>query len=269
MSIRTMDRVWKNSMQSGGKLLLLLAIADFANDKGMAYPGIDTLAEKTRQSRRTVQRQLAELEAEQEIAIEPGTGRSNTNTYWVLTGFEPNLKQEHIQHCQKLKGDKMTPFNKKIKGVIHDIKGDISGKERVTSDAKKGLKGDIHDIKGDIAMTPEPLLTVIKENRQLSNRYEPSEMHKKIIRHFSTDPNPQNKKIVLMLKKCRPSLDQRFLILQTRHPDDYAWLNDRLVSVINRLLPGIYGKPIQVKFVLHGVEKYPIEIENEFMEVLK
>jgi hypothetical protein len=168
MSIRTMDRVWKSSRQSGGKLLLLLAIADFANDNGMAYPGIETLAEKTRQSRRTVQRQLAELEISQDLAIEPGTGRSNTNTYWVLAGLDPNVKRKLIEGAQKAKGDKMTLFIKNKKGDTSDVKGDICETKRVTSATKRVTSTTL---KGDIAMTPEPSLTVIKQKKE--NRYQP------------------------------------------------------------------------------------------------
>ncbi|MEA3327790.1 MAG: helix-turn-helix domain-containing protein [Chloroflexota bacterium] len=243
MSIRTMDRVWKNSTQAGGKLLLLLAIADFANDDGMAYPGIKTLAEKTRQSRRTVQRQLSMLEKKGEIAIEPGTGRSNTNTFWVLAGMDPELKQTHIEHCQKLKGDKMTPFNPSEKGDIDDIKGGIDDIKRVTSDAENSLKGDSDDIKGDTAMTPEPLLTVIKQNRQFkSNRHEPSMMHKKLIDHFDLklEWEPRNEKIVAMLKKCRPRADgDGVLILQTPDADEAAWLKSRMTSLLTRMIAGL------------------------------
>ena len=259
MSIRTMDRVWKNSIQSGGKLLLLLAIADFANDDGMAYPGIDTLAEKTRQSRRTVQRQLSELEDECELAIEPGTGRSNTNTYWVLAGMDPNLRQKHIEHCQTLKGDKMTPFNQQIKGDISGLKGDISGNKRVTSDAENDVKGDIPGKKGDTAMTPEPLLT-IKDNRQLSNRYEPSDLHKKIIEHFSLDLSPQNKKIVNFLKKCRPRADNSTLVLQTTNSEEFAWLFNRMTAYINRILVGFGGELKTVRFELINTTTTPSQI---------
>jgi len=152
-----MDRVWKNSREGGGKLLLLLAIADFADDDGMAFPGIDTLAEKTRQSRRTVQRQLRELEEEQEIAIEPGTGRSNTHTYWVLTGLDENIKQERIEAVQKLKGDILSSIKK----------GDKPDEKRASSDPQKPERATSTTLKGDIAMTPEPLLT--KKRKRLIN----------------------------------------------------------------------------------------------------
>jgi len=248
MSIRKMNDVWRLSEQSGGKLLLLLAIADFANDAGMAYPGIDTLAEKTRQSRRTVQRQLSDLEEEGEIAVEPGTGRSNTNTYWLLIGMEPHIRAKVIQDCQKLKGDKMTPFSEQKKGDIHDIKGDIHDTKRVSSGTKKDVKGDIDDTKGDTAMTPEPLLTVIKENRHISNRHEPSMVHKKFIQFFSVDPIPENKKVVTYLKKCIPRERDGLLILQISDREIYAWLKGRLTNVLNRILPGFGSGFASVEF---------------------
>jgi hypothetical protein len=50
MSVRTLNRVWEASRQTGGALLVLLAIADFADDDGLAYPSISTLARKARLS---------------------------------------------------------------------------------------------------------------------------------------------------------------------------------------------------------------------------
>lgn len=48
MSIRTMARVWDQSQHSGSELLMLLALADFADDDGNSYPAVPTLAAKCR-----------------------------------------------------------------------------------------------------------------------------------------------------------------------------------------------------------------------------
>ena len=45
-----MARVWEWSAASGGGLLALLAIADFANDNGVAWPSLSVLAAKARLS---------------------------------------------------------------------------------------------------------------------------------------------------------------------------------------------------------------------------
>lgn len=48
MSVRTMAKVWELSANRGNDLLMLLAIADFADDDGNAYPSVQTLAHKCR-----------------------------------------------------------------------------------------------------------------------------------------------------------------------------------------------------------------------------
>jgi hypothetical protein len=244
-----MDRVWRNSRQAGGKLLLLLAIADFSNDNGMAYPGIDTLAEKTRQSRRTIQRQLSELEADRELAIEPGTGRSNTNTYWVLTGLDENVKQKYIDDAEKIKGVKLTPFAKKKgdkmtpinskKGDISGKKGDIDDSKRVTSEAERVTSTTI---KGDIAMAPEPSLTVI--NQKKKNRYEPEVDHKakqalEWLARLWLVEGIRGQKVYDRLVRCRSEDGGGgVLVIIPASEDDAAWLQARAFDHLQRQIVG-------------------------------
>lgn len=81
MSIEAMSTVWKHSRRKGSGLLLLLAIADFANDEGAAWPSVDTLAAKCRMSIRNTQELLSDLSAEGEITIDPQAGPHGTNVY--------------------------------------------------------------------------------------------------------------------------------------------------------------------------------------------
>jgi len=83
MSVKAISHVWEHSKQSGTKLLLLLALADHADDKGVCWPGIDRLARKTRQSRRNVTRLLAELQKSGEIRIGVNEGPHGTNLYYL------------------------------------------------------------------------------------------------------------------------------------------------------------------------------------------
>jgi hypothetical protein len=48
MSVGMLSRVWKHSKARFGDRLVLLAIADFANDAGEAWPSVETLAKKSR-----------------------------------------------------------------------------------------------------------------------------------------------------------------------------------------------------------------------------
>ncbi|MBX6391150.1 MAG: helix-turn-helix domain-containing protein [Frankia sp.] len=79
-----MSQVWEHSRQHGSALLVLLAIADFADDDGWAYPSIERLAEKARMSTRNVRYVLRHLEASGELMIVAGGGRHQTNRYRVL-----------------------------------------------------------------------------------------------------------------------------------------------------------------------------------------
>lgn len=69
MSISIMSAVWQHAEQSGSALLMLLALADYANDDGVCWPKVGTLAQKTRLSQRQSIRLLMKLEADGEIAI--------------------------------------------------------------------------------------------------------------------------------------------------------------------------------------------------------
>lgn len=69
MSIKCMSRVWESARQKGASLLCLLAIADFADDNGFAWPAIATIAKKTRMSARHTSRILQALADERELCI--------------------------------------------------------------------------------------------------------------------------------------------------------------------------------------------------------
>jgi hypothetical protein len=79
-----MSNVWADSQQKEGALLVLLAIADFADDDGRAYPSVIALAKKSRLSERQVIRVVRKLEEDGELRVEREPGRHNT--HWVTMG---------------------------------------------------------------------------------------------------------------------------------------------------------------------------------------
>jgi hypothetical protein len=83
VSLRTMTCVWANSRASSGTLLVLLAIADFADDDGKAWPSVETLARKSRLSERAVRYALRELEKMGELATLKEAGPGGVNMYRV------------------------------------------------------------------------------------------------------------------------------------------------------------------------------------------
>ena len=85
MSIVVMSEVWKKSQHSGSELLMLLAIADFSDDHGKAYPSVSTLSNKCRMSRRNVQYVINNLKGSGEltVAIKKGPPPKFPNLYRI------------------------------------------------------------------------------------------------------------------------------------------------------------------------------------------
>jgi hypothetical protein len=127
----------------GTLLLAALAIADNADDSGIAWPGYPLIAKKTRMSVRHVPRIITALEASKEIAIRwGGSKRGDVNTYVFMIGRE----QAEIDRILKIiakKGDKLALL-KACQDVMLKNKPD-----------KLTLKKDPQ--KHDIAVSPEPL----------------------------------------------------------------------------------------------------------------
>lgn len=86
MSIRVMSRVWDHSQAEGNRLLVLLALADFADDEGYCWPKVEPLAHKARIGVRTVQSALADLEALGELERSGRGGRGRSCTFRVVCG---------------------------------------------------------------------------------------------------------------------------------------------------------------------------------------
>ena len=83
MSIKVSSLVWQASQHRGSDLLVLLALADSANDQGVAWPAIPSIAHKARISERQAKRILAHLEADRVISIERGSGRTHASRYSI------------------------------------------------------------------------------------------------------------------------------------------------------------------------------------------
>jgi hypothetical protein len=199
MSIKIMNAVWQLSKQKGTPLLLMIAIADNANDGGEAWPGIEYLAHKIRMSERQTQRLVRDLEKTDELIVERGGGRGNAHRYFILFGKTPDEiatlrarekkgdkmspfpKEIPARQPRAIKGDKLSPFPEDAKAQpAEPIKGDKMTPFPTETPELKGdtqvQKGDIFGLKGDTAMSPEPI-----------NRQEPKEVVVRV-----QNPPPEN-----------------------------------------------------------------------------
>ena len=72
MSIKALNDVWENVHRTDlrpAQIVLLLALADYADDQGRSWPSVPTLARKTNQSERGVRRGLKKLAEDGYIEI--------------------------------------------------------------------------------------------------------------------------------------------------------------------------------------------------------
>lgn len=103
-----MNAVWENAPLSGNELLLLLALADFANDEGECWPSQATLALKTRMSERSVIRMVKKLAEQGAIFIQQERrGRSTRNSYTIIFGaLRENGLRQSVTVNEEVQGDK-------------------------------------------------------------------------------------------------------------------------------------------------------------------
>lgn len=131
----------------GGEMLLALALADHAHDDGThIFPSIARLAEKTRQSERSVQYQLRRMEQSGWLVL------VNAGIGGRRSGFgEGGRTRQYRINPEWMKGADIAPF---AKGAKQSRKGCKTTQERVQPDVEKGAT----------AIAPEPKAT--KSNQE-------------------------------------------------------------------------------------------------------
>lgn len=123
-----MTWLWENSRQTNNRLLMLLAMADHADDfGGNIYPSIKRLAYKVRVEERQAQYLISELEKSGDIIRESKGGGRGRTARW------------RIPVDEKVQG--RAPFNETVQS-----KGAIQRQERVQDSV----------VKGALATAPDP-----------------------------------------------------------------------------------------------------------------
>lgn len=135
MSIRIMTAVWDSQRYDAGTLLVLLAMADYANDDDRTcHPSIGRLADKSRLSRRQVLRILDRLKSDgviTPVGEHPVRNGSPIVIYRIETAA--------------------------LKGDIDNTKGDTMSPLPPETVANVTLKCDTHDTPGVTPMSHDPL----------------------------------------------------------------------------------------------------------------
>lgn len=114
MSIRLMTRVWDCGWWDSNTVLTMLALADWANDDGTSiFPTTATLAKKTRQTERNVQRCIAKLQADGVLILvakaygpRPNEWKIDVKKLWSLR--PPETARNDLERHETTRGDKLS-----------------------------------------------------------------------------------------------------------------------------------------------------------------
>lgn len=83
MSIRLINAAWESSVADPTAMLVLVCLADQANDEGGCWPKKESLCWKTRLSASGLRQVLTRLADEGHISVEHGGGRARANRYLI------------------------------------------------------------------------------------------------------------------------------------------------------------------------------------------
>lgn len=90
MSIKIMSQVFENEVLGPTQKLLLLALADHADDEGKCYPSLARLARRTGLGERAVRGNLRQLEMAGYLTTELNAGKRGANLYIVRATPAPD-----------------------------------------------------------------------------------------------------------------------------------------------------------------------------------
>ena len=85
MSVKIMSAVWNMPDLDASERLVMLSLADHADDQGRCYPSIRRLCERTSMSDRGVQKVLGRLIERGFLSVRPNAGQGGANLYLVAT----------------------------------------------------------------------------------------------------------------------------------------------------------------------------------------
>lgn len=154
MTISLMTRVWEIEDEGlrEARLLLLLALADFANEDGQCWPSIPRLAKRGRISERQAQRVMQWLVEEKYVQIvQKGKGRGNVTVYLIT------LKDDMVTPYVPEKDDMVSPFNAPERMTLATEKDDIGSTKDDMVTPIDQLKGDIGGENQSYARREPPL----------------------------------------------------------------------------------------------------------------
>lgn len=156
MSNKTLNYVWEHSEQRGSTLVLMLAIADLANDDGECWPGNANLASKCRCTVRNLQKLVDKCETDGELLVIENGGTKTKNGWtnrYIIAGMSKRTAKDM---------NARTPLSKRdVNSDTPEIEGGVN------SDVSRDVRPDVsRDVKGDIESLIDPSVDPLKELKE-------------------------------------------------------------------------------------------------------
>lgn len=261
MSVKVMTAVWEESVHKGAALLIMLALADHANDEGVSWPGLERLAQRARVSDRQAQAISTALIASGELHTLRNAGRGHTNLYLVTIGHTAqslmnvlvqrfNMGPEEARRMTYAILAKRKAGKGEAGNTFSSANGEVSsGKGEV----QRG-KGEVFGIKGEVATSPEPInrqLTLTEPNIEptIDDATEKARQTWEVARSHMRLQLPQSTydTWVRDTRVLKATGDAYFIACPNQYARD--WLKLRLERLIKSTLVSICGRPVTVEFV--------------------
>jgi hypothetical protein len=179
MSVKIMSRVWSETALRENDLLVLLALADWANDLGQCWPSYPRIAEKTRIDLRTAKAIVARLLQTGYLTLQRGGGRGNPNIYTV-----------HVPPIHPPRPLDITETVAQHHPLPAENGGDTNT-QTVNREPPNGGVGNNKRWRAHARTTLHPLLTVIKEPSLEPRDFSFSQNGKGEANHHSPPPVPR------------------------------------------------------------------------------
>lgn len=99
-----MSMVWRDETLGATDKIVMLSLADHADDEGFCYPSIARLEKRTGLKRRTVQDALKRLRSRGYVTVYANKGRGGANLYKVSPGGAADAPVREMHPCGKRTG---------------------------------------------------------------------------------------------------------------------------------------------------------------------
>lgn len=234
MSIYPLARVWDHSQQRGSALLLLLAMADRADELGVCWAGTNWLASRARLERRQTFRTVQQLESAKEVIIVRSrrpTGQNVVNHYIVSVGASPDVL--HAAHLR-------------VRELL-SLRGSVAYDTSVTQDTREGGADDTRgsgqqDTRVVAGMTPDPYsYPEEKEGHLLS----PSELWSLALDELELQTTRATFRSHFAQTTATGQGDE---LVITARAISHDWLATRYSDLIQRTVDDLAGRPITIRF---------------------